>query len=65
MLVMQVVVEHGGAGQSSWVCLQTWVTMGEEVYLVAGVGAAHELEWAREVAGVLGAHGVVGVLVMT
>ena len=39
--------------------------MGEEVYLVAGVGVAHELEWAheyaREVAGVLGARGVVGV----
>ena len=33
-----------------------------EVYPVAEVGAARELGWAREVAGVLVARGVVGVM---
>ena len=37
--------------------------MEEEVYLVAEVGAARELGWAREVAGVLVAREVAGVLV--
>ena len=62
---MQVVVEHGGVGQSSQVCLQTWAMMGEEVYPVAEVGAACKLGWAREcareVAGVLVACKVAGV----
>ena len=34
---MQAVVEHGGVGQSSQICLQTWAMMGEEVYPVAEV----------------------------
>ena len=59
---MQAVVEHGGVGQSSQFCLRTWATMGEEVYPVAGVGAARELGLAREVAGVLVAREVAGVL---
>ena len=62
---MQAVVEHGGVGQSSQVRLWTWATMEAEVYLVAEVGAARELgwarEWAREVAGVLVAREVAGV----
>ena len=58
---MQVVVEHGGVGKSSQVHLQTWATMEGEVYPVAEVGAAHELGWAREVAGVLVAREVAGV----
>ena len=59
---MQAVVEHGGVGQSSQVCLRTWATMEEGVYPVAEVGAARKLGWAREVAGVLVACEVVGVL---
>ena len=66
MLAMQAVVEHGGVGQSSQVCLQTWATMEGEVYLVAEVGAARKLGWAREcargVAGVLVAREVAGVM---
>ena len=58
---MQAVVEHGGVGLSSQVRLQTWATMEGGVYPVAEVGAARELGWAREVAGVLVAHEVVGV----
>ena len=63
---MQVVMEHGGVGKSSQVRLRTWVTTAGEVYLVAEVWAARELGWAREcareVAGVLVAHEVAGVL---
>ena len=59
---MQVVVEHGGVGQSSQVHLRTWVMMEGEVYPVAEVEAARELGWARKVAGVLVACEVAGVL---